>query len=38
MKYDEVPNIITGKDLDYLSDMCNELSEKIPANRKAANW
>ena len=23
MKYKEVPNIITGKDLDYLSDMFN---------------
>ena len=23
MKYNQVPNIITGKDLDYLSDMFN---------------
>lgn len=35
MKYEEVPDIITGKDLDYLSDMFNW---NFGAYKKAINF
>ena len=37
MIYDKVPNIITGKDLDYLSDMFNWNYGALKSNMNAIN-
>ena len=37
MKYEKVPNIITGKDLDYLSDMFNWNYGAFKSNYNAIN-
>ena len=37
MNYDKVPNIITGKDLDYLSDMFNWNYGALKSNLNALN-
>ena len=37
MNYEKVPNIITGKDLDYLSDMFNWNYGALKANLNAVN-
>ena len=36
--YNEVPNIITGKDLDYLSDMFNWNYEALKKTNTAINY
>ena len=37
MEYEKVPNIITGKDLDYLSDMFNWNYAALKSNYNAIN-
>ena len=37
MNYEKVPNIITGKDLDYLSDMFNWNYGALKSNLNALN-
>lgn len=37
MNYEKVPNIITGKDLDYLSDMFNWNYSALKSNLNALN-
>ena len=37
MNYEKVPNIITGKDLDYLSDMFNWNYGALKSNYNAIN-
>ena len=37
MTYEKVPNIITGKDLDYLSDMFNWNYGALKSNLNAIN-
>ena len=37
MNYEKVPNIITGKDLDYLSDMFNWNYAALKSNLNALN-
>ena len=37
MNYEKVPNIITGKDLDYLSDMFNWNYGAFKSNLNASN-
>jgi len=37
MTYEQVPNIITGKDLDYLSDMFNWNYGALKSNLNAMN-